>query len=72
MRYTAIVVFCLAGILGAAVPGQAAPVQPGTAPAVTAASIVPVAEGCGRGFHRVPRHRGPHGRWIAGRCVRNR
>jgi hypothetical protein len=34
-------------------------------------NIVPIAEGCGRGWHWVGGHRRRDGVWVPGHCVRN-
>ena len=70
-------VVALAGIIGSALlaPGAEAAPAPGQSPAgiekFGIQNIVPVANGCGFGWHWVPGHRRPDGFWVPGHCARN-
>jgi hypothetical protein len=66
------IVMALAGIVGWALLApiaEATPV-PGKQP-LGVPNIVPVANGCGIGWHWVPAYRRWDGFWVPGHCVRN-
>jgi hypothetical protein len=60
------------GVIGAALlaPMAGAVTAPGQSP-LGVQHIVPVAEGCGYGYHWVGRYRRSDGAWIPGHCQRN-
>ncbi len=65
-------ILALAGAIGLALSSPAAPaMSPVPAKAAAYAHIVKIAQGCGRGYHWVPRHRGPYGGWVQGHCAPN-
>jgi len=67
-----IAIATLAGIAAATLltpAAEAAPVLDRHAAIVQ--NTVPVAEGCGRGWHWVGGHRRRDGVWVPGHCVRN-
>jgi len=68
-----IIIAAAAGIIGAGLlaPSAHAAPAPGKDPAAIQ-HIVPVANGCGVGWHWVPGYRRYDGVWIPGRCVPNR
>lgn len=64
----------LLGALGLALLPVTAGAVPGGSDRVVAApasSLVEVRNGCGRGWHWAPGHRGRYGRWHRGQCVPN-
>jgi hypothetical protein len=64
-----IVALAFVGVVGFALSAlAAAPVPPSLAPSL---HITKAAQGCGRGFHWVGRHRDGYGRWIPGHCAPN-
>jgi hypothetical protein len=67
-----VIAMALAGIIGGALltPSAEAVPAPGQSP-VGIQNILPVANGCGAGWHWVPGFRRPDGWWVPGRCVRN-
>ncbi len=62
-------IFALAfvGVIGFALSTLAAP-PPSLAPGL---HVTKVAQGCGRGYHWVARHRDAYGRWVPGHCAPN-
>ncbi len=63
-----IIVLAFIGVIGFAVSALAVTPPPSHTPGL---HITKVAQGCGRGFHWVPRHRGPYGGWVGGHCAPN-
>jgi len=71
MRLALMATVAAIGLIGLAAPSQAAPAAPHRAGfSGGAPEFLPVADGCGRGWHR-ERWRNRHGYWRS-RCVPNR
>jgi len=69
-----VVLLAFIGALGVAtLPSlaRAVPATPWGAEAASTGAIVPVAEGCGRGYHWVDRYRRSDGTWVPGHCEPN-
>jgi hypothetical protein len=71
MRFAAPFLIALFLAAPLATPAGAAPLSATSMQAPSNPSIVNVADGCGRGFHRTRSHRNRYGHWVRGRCVRN-
>jgi len=71
MRAAIVAVVAVVGLIAFPTPGGTAPLALPDAVAVSSPDVVPVAGGCGRGYHPVGGYRNQWGRWVPRRCVPN-
>ena len=69
MRFILILSAVLIGLGALGPTSEAAPTAP--KPVAVSSNIVPVANGCGPGWHWRHGHRNVYGVWIRGHCVPN-